>query len=264
MERMILIICLLCALATFRPCIAQDSSHLRIPPKVNLLKPEILSSGFIDVITNGQVNASARLIRIFLGEPGKLAIPLSIYSGVSSGNFSGQQNLGVRSNEQLINGFINPLSGLVNFSFEGKFCLSKKKQLTSAGFLYQSGFRVMTGYKVGQPGDPLTGRPINFFNSYGSGGIYFQTGAWEKNDSGNMGIFWLTVRYIGCYSTPKSLREVIPGITSGLYYGWSIGGGVEINNLVNVKIIYYKYRREPELGFILPLCQFSFHYALRQ
>ncbi len=260
---MILIICLLLAPATFRHCNAQDSSHLRALSKKNNPKPEILSSGFIDVITNGQVNASARLIRIFLGEPGKLAIPLSIYSGVSSGNFSGQQNLGLRSNEQLINGFINPLSGLVNFSFEGKIVFGHKMQLTSAGFLYQSGFRVMTGYKVGPPGDPLTGRPINFFNSYISGGIYFQTGAWEKNDSGNMGIFWMAARYIGCYSTPKSLREVIPGISSGFYHGWSFGGGIDINNLVNVKVIYYKYIREPEFGYVLPICQFSFHYALR-
>ena len=30
-------------------------------------KPEILTSGFIDVVNNGQVNASARFIRLFIG-----------------------------------------------------------------------------------------------------------------------------------------------------------------------------------------------------
>ena len=44
-------------------------------------KPEILTSGFIDIINNGQVNASARFIRLYIGEPGKFAIPLSIFSG---------------------------------------------------------------------------------------------------------------------------------------------------------------------------------------
>ena len=34
-------------------------------------KPEIFTSGFIDIINNGQVNASARFIRFFIGEPDK-------------------------------------------------------------------------------------------------------------------------------------------------------------------------------------------------
>ena len=31
------------------------------------VKPEILTSGFIDIVNNGQVNASARFIRLFIG-----------------------------------------------------------------------------------------------------------------------------------------------------------------------------------------------------
>jgi hypothetical protein len=34
-------------------------------------KPEIFTSGFTDIINNGQINASARFIRLFIGEPGK-------------------------------------------------------------------------------------------------------------------------------------------------------------------------------------------------
>ena len=37
-------------------------------------KPEIFTSGFIDIINNGQVNASARFIRLFIGELGKFYI----------------------------------------------------------------------------------------------------------------------------------------------------------------------------------------------
>lgn len=74
-----------------------------------LIKPEILTSGFIDIINNGQVNASARFIRLYIGEPGKFALPLSIYSGVSSNNFQNQQSqISNRSNEQLVTNFINP------------------------------------------------------------------------------------------------------------------------------------------------------------
>src|SRR5690349_4864950 len=59
-------------------------------------KIDILSSGFIDIMNNGQLNASARFIRIFIGEPGKFALPLCIYSGVSSNYFQNQVYAGRR------------------------------------------------------------------------------------------------------------------------------------------------------------------------
>lgn len=225
--------------------------------------PDILTSGFIDVITNGQVNASARLLRIFIGEPGKFSVPLSIYSGVSSGNFSSQPQVsGARSNEQLVNGFINPFSGIINITVEGGAISLNQQHPTNAGILYQVGARVLTGYRIGSVTDPTTGKAVNFFNSYGAAGFYFRTGAWEKDDPGNLGSFWISFRYIGSYSTVRSLQAIQPGINSGLCYGWSLGGGIEINELLNFKIIYYKYIREPQIGYVLPICQFSFHYAL--
>ena len=231
-----------------------------------LYKPEILTSGFIDIVNNGQVNASARFIRLFIGEPGKFAIPLSIYSGVSSNNFQNQQRQGgQRSNEQLVNSFINPLSGLANMSIDGIIFFTKKQtKLTKTGFLYHGGIRVLTGYKTGPVTDPSTGNPINFLNSYGTAGLYFQTGAWERNNAKNVGVFWLAARYILCKTGEKQLKQILPGIiTNGLYHGWSIAWGVEINNLVNIKVVYYKYVKKPEIDYSLPIYQFSFNYSLR-
>jgi hypothetical protein len=37
-------------------------------------KPEILTSGFIDIVNNGQVNASARFIRLMIGETDKFVL----------------------------------------------------------------------------------------------------------------------------------------------------------------------------------------------
>jgi hypothetical protein len=229
-------------------------------------KPEILTSGFIDIINNGQVNASARFIRLFVGEPGKFAIPLSIYSGVSSNNFQNQQTQGgQRSNEHLISSFINPLSGLANISMEGVVFFNRKEmKVTRAGFLYHGGVRVLTGYKTGVLTDPSTGKPINFLNSVSSAGLYFQTGAWERNNSKNMGIFWLAGRYIFCKTGEKQLKTILPAIqTNGLYHGWSLAWGVEINNLVNIKVVYYKYVKRPEIEYSLPIYQFSFNYSLK-
>jgi len=177
----------------------------------NLQKPEILTSGFIDIVNNGQVNASARFIRLLIGEPGKLVIPLSIYSGVSSNNF--QSGNYQRNNDILVTNFINPLSGITNLSIDG--ILFRKKdtiRVTRFGLLYHIGERVLTGIRTGPASDPSTGKPINFLNSFGSLGVYFQTGAWDRNNSKNMGVTWLVVRYIGCYTNSNQLREFIPTI----------------------------------------------------
>lgn len=229
-------------------------------------KPEILSSGFIDLVSNGQVNASARFIRLYIGEPGRFAIPLSIYSGVSSNNFQNPQMPGGQlSNDHLVVNFINPLSGLANISVDGiLFFRSKPVKLTRSGFVYQTGIKILTGYKSGPVTDPATGKPINFLNNFGTAGFYFQTGAWEKQNAKNVGIFWFASRYIACKSGREQLTEILPAIeTNGFYHGWSLAWGVEINNLVNLKVLYYKYVKKPEIGYSFPIYQFSFNYSLR-
>lgn len=229
--------------------------------------PEIFTSGFIDIINNGQVNASARLIRLMIGEPGVFAIPLSFYGGVSSNNFQNPNYGGqlLKSNDNLVNQYINPLSGLINVSFDNVIYLTKSKKLTKSGILYHFGERVLTGIKIGTLNDPQTGKPINFLNSFASLGSYFQTGAWERNDKNNMGIFWTALRYHFCYSNPKSINDFLPTIaTNGIYTGYSFGFGIEINNLLNIKVIYYKYTKAPEIDYGLPIYQFSFTYNVKK
>jgi hypothetical protein len=235
---------------------------------LNATKPEVLSSGFIDVVKNGQVNASARLIRLFVGEPNKFSIPLSIYGGVSANNFSNNNTTLAatnKSNAHLVNNFINPMSGLINISFDDiVFAHKKSKVVTKFGFSYQAGIRVLTGNKVGLANNPTTGTPINFFNSFGSAGLFFQTGAWERNNSKNVGIFWLSARYIQSYTKASQLQEIMPTLkTDGMYNGYALGWGIEIDKLINLKIILYKYFKQPEIEFSQAIYQFSFNYSLK-
>jgi len=230
-------------------------------------KPEIFTSGFIDIMNNGQINASARFIRLFIGEPGRIAIPLSLYGGVSNNNFQNQTNSGglQRNNDHLVNQYINPLSGLINISIDGIVYFGQSNKLTKTGLLYHTGERLLTGYRTGKPTDPQTGKPTNFLNSFTTLGIYFQTGAWERSNSKNIGVFWLALRYIGCYSNPNQITDFLPGInTNGIYHGISTGFGVEINNFVDLKAIYYKYIKHPEIDYSLPIFQFSFNYVLKK
>ena len=79
-----------------------------------------------------------------------------------------------------------------------------------------------------------------------------------------MGIFWLALRYIACYTNPAQIKAFLPDVkTNGIYHGYAVGFGVEINNLVNLKAIYYKYSKQPEIEYALPIYQFSFNYSLK-
>lgn len=230
------------------------------------LKPEIFTNGFIDIMNNGQVNASARFIRLYIGEPNKFAIPLSIYSGVSANNFQSQTSLGQanKSNDHLVNQYINPLSGMLNLSVDGVKYLKKNTSVTKAGLLYHVGERILTGIRVGAITNPLTGKPHNFLNSFATTGLYFQTGAWERTNNKNMGVFWLAARYHFTYSNPKQIQEFLQNVqTNGIYNGYSVGFGIEINNLINLKAIYYKYTKAPENDYGLPIYQFSFNYSMK-
>jgi len=111
------------------------------------------------------------------------------------------------------------------------------------------GERILTG-QTGPLTDPSAGKPVNFLNSFYEVFI-FQTGACERNDAKNVGIFWLALRYIGCYTNQSQLNEFLPLIvTNGSYYGYSIGWGVEIDSLVNIKVLYYKYTKETEIDYL--------------
>ena len=136
--------------------------------------------------------------------------------------------------------------------------------ISRPGLLYHFGERILTGIRTGAVSDPATGKPINFLNTFCALGLYFQTGAWERNNAKNIGIAWFAVRYVGCYTNPSQLKEIIPDIkTNGCYLGYSLAWGVEINAVVNIKVIYYKYTKKPEINYSLPIYQFSFNYTMK-
>jgi hypothetical protein len=259
-------------LATLPCAKAQSINDAKLIKKDSInrkeMKPEIFNAGFIDIINNGQVNASARLIRLCIGEQDKFAIPLSFYGGVSSNNFQNQNaggNVLTKSNDHLVNQYINPLSGLINVSIEDIKYFKKSDRVTKTALLYQIGERVLNGVKIGLITNPQTGKPVNFLNTFATIGLYFQTGAWERTNAKNIGIFWVASRYHFCYTNAKQIKEFLGDInTNGIYTGYSIGFGIEINNLVNIKAIYYKYTKAPEIEYGLPIYQFSFNYTMNK
>ncbi len=227
-------------------------------------RPELFNAGFIDVVNNGQLTASARLIKLQIGEQGKFSLPLSIYSGVSNNSFAGNGiSPLIRGNEHLVNQFITPLSGLLNLSFDGTWFMRSGSPVTKWGWLYQVGERVLQGNKIAAPAFFSTQRPLHFINTYLVTGLYFQTGAWEKTDQKNMGVCWLALRYHLCYSGARQLQQFLPSFAGkGLYGGYSMGMGVRVNSLINLKAVYYQYHNAPEPDYLVPIYQFSFNYTV--
>jgi hypothetical protein len=236
----------------------------KIFTETSTTKPEVFTSGFIDIFNNGQVNAAARLLRLQIGEPGRWAIPISFYSGVSANNFQNLQFNGINRNYHLVNGLLNPMSGALNISLDNLIYLGKNKKVTTVGLLYQLGTRLLTAFKKGVPPEPGAGEQLSFFNSFVIGGIYFQTGAWDRNNTENLGLLWFSVRYMVCQTTPKQLIHFFERVEpNGIYFGLVGGGGIEINKLVNIKLLYYHYRIKPDITDNAYTYQFSFNYSLR-
>ena len=238
--------------------ITNKSSTSIAPPIQQPKKPELFNSGFIDFQNSGQMNASARVFKIYIGEPKKFMLPVSVYSGVSGNNYNTGNNINSRGSEQMILGLINPMSGMFNLSTDNTFRFKRKaKSLTGFSFVYQLGEKMISGQQA------ITLKSFNFFSTYANTGLLFQTGAWEKDKEKNMGVFWLLLRYhaVQTSNTFEKLSGYPPD--NKLFKGYSIGMGIEINNVLNIKSYYYRYINPGADIFDIPIFQLTFNYSMK-
>ena len=217
-------------------------------------KPEILSGGFIDFAQNGQMNASARLFRLYIGEPGKFQIPVSVYTGVSANNFSVN-----RQPEDVILHLINPGTGIFNVSFDGiNPFIGKKSKITRLQLQYQGGFRFLSVY------NKQLYENISFFNVIGAAGFTFVTGAWERAKVNNIGLFWLNFRGLFSGNPPEIFGDFFPVTVTHNLLAYSAGMGVEITQTLNVKVFYFHFLNNRDVpAFTKPFLQITFNYSLR-
>jgi hypothetical protein len=201
-----------------------------------------------------------------IGEPNKFYLPLSLYGGVSNNPVQSGTNPTIKTNEHLVTGFINPLSGLLNVSFEDIIFRKRDSIInTKFGISYQIGERVMYGVRQDSINKIPVFATVNFVNSYFSGGLFFQTQAWEKNKADNIGVFWISLRVHATRTGIKQLRNFLPKLESnGIYTGYSAGFGVSITNSVDIKAIYYNYIKRPEIDYFNSIYQFSLNYTLNK
>ncbi len=218
-------------------------------------KPDLFNSGFLDIQNSGQMNASARVFRIYIGEPKKFALPLSFYSGVSSGALNSTHTL-LKGSEQLVLGLINPLNGIFNFSTENTIQFGKKSA-TDFSLEFQVGEKMLGGIQAN------TLKSFTFFSSYSCFGLLFKTGAWEKDKEANMGMFWVLSRihFIRTGNSFQKLSGYPPD--KRMFTGYSIGSGIDINGVLNIKCFYYRYIQPRSEAFDIPIFQLAFNYNVK-
>ncbi|MFH1679359.1 MAG: hypothetical protein ABIH26_01800, partial [Candidatus Eisenbacteria bacterium] len=160
---------------------------------------EMLGGGFVDYGLNGQIQASAEVVKIYVGEPDGFYLPLYLLTGATSGEL-GTDEL----NKGSVFDLVTPTGGTVNACTNAYLSVfSTRKHVTRVSL---SGF--LSGRLV-------AGRDINTTDSrlapavYADIGLTFQTGAWLANGTYEKGgIFWSQAKYAVAYASDSDLEAL--------------------------------------------------------
>lgn len=217
---------------------------------------EVLKNGFVDFVSDGNIQASARLLRINIGERDKFYIPFYIYTG-ASGNAFGSENL----NQTTVANLLNPVGGTINLSFNGLQDIIGESGITKLKFAYQVGGRLINGR------DSVTKENLNFFNGLANLGFFFQTGAWTPDDPDNMGMFFLQAKFSASVSSEGDFQKVFGKtvLDNNLLMGYSIDAGIEINKVINLKVGVYQFTNNSAISlFNEPVVKLSIDYSMEK
>ncbi len=216
---------------------------------------ELLSRGFMDIFSNGKMQSTAQILKINIGEKDGFYFPFFLLLG-ASGDGLGEQEL----NENTIANLLNPLGGIINGSFNGKNnLLSSESGITSLNLAYQISGKLINAQ------DSLSGNSKFLGVGYGNIGLFFQTGAWDPDDAGNMGVFWVQVKAAGSLAFDNAVIKEVFGnsVIDSYFIGYSIDLGIEIDKKINLKAGIYQYLNSQDIILMKdPVFKFSLDYNL--
>jgi len=219
-------------------------------------KVQVLKNGFVDFVSDGNIQASARLLRINIGERDKFYLPLFIYTGASGKTF-GQDKL----NQTTVSNLLNPIGGALNVSFNGLKDLINGSEITKLKFAYQFGGRLVNG------SDSITKDNMNFFNGFANVGFFFQTGAWTPDDPTNMGVFYLQAKFTSSFSSKSNLEQVFGKsvLDKSYFIGYSVDAGIEIDKIISLKLGLYQYINNANISLLKnPVVKISLDYTFKK
>ena len=215
--------------------------------------PGFLSGGSIDFINNRQLNTTTQIFRLYIGEPGKFQVPVSILTGVSS-----SKNANSRQQDELTASLINPGIGLINMFTEKQIpVIVSSNNLSSILIPAQLGVRVLNGYSI-------THRTLNFINIIAGLGITFITGVWERNNAIKPGYCWVSLRSIYSYSPSLLVNQFFTETVSSSHFGYSGTLGMDLSSSLSFRINYFQFLNNQHITvFRTSVLQLSINYSSR-
>ncbi len=220
---------------------------------------EILGKSFFDIFTNGNLQGTAQLLKINIGEPDGFNVPIFFLAGASGNGFSLESD---KKNENTISNLLNPIGGLFNGTWMGFYPFhTSKSGITSLKVSVQISTKLLTA------DDSVSNDSEFLLSGYGNLGVFFQTGAWESTDKNNIGVFWIQAKAAASvFFSGGDLKNIFgSALESKNFIGYSVDGGLAINKRINLKFGIYQYVNNQSLEILKkPVWKFSFDYNLKK
>lgn len=192
---------------------------------------ELFGKGLLDYGFEGQLQATAQAVKVNVGEPNAIYIPIYLLIGATNGDFGASE-----LNKGTVMSIINPCGGTLNLSTNFYIKLySSRTGITSLKYNSFLAGKLVSGR------DNLNEsiiKPSMFFD----GGLFFQTGAWLDEDGyKDGGVFWLQAKYTASYLSRNNIEEFFNiNTTNEILHGPRIEMGIFIENRVNIKLSFMK------------------------
>jgi hypothetical protein len=224
-----------------------------IPERSTSKMPQLFTSGFINYVSGGNIQASANLLRMNIGNPNKFYIPFYIYAGITGNGLAD-----VAKKTTTINTLLNPVSGTLNLSLNGLQLIGLRTGYTNWKIAYQLGARMSAA------NDALANKDFTFYNTFANLGLFVQTQAWKNTAPEKVGIFFLQAKAIGMYTQKANLQKVFGNTKLDNHYlvGFAVDAGIEIDKMLAMKFGVYKYT-DRHIDSVLnpPVVSFGINYS---
>lgn len=224
-----------------------------IPERTTSKLPQLFTSGFINYVSGGNIQASANLLRLNIGNQNKFYIPFYIYAGITGNGLAD-----VDKKTTTINTLLNPVSGTLNLSLNGLQLIGMRTGYTNWKLAYQLGARMSAA------NDALSSKDFTFYNTFANLGLFVQTQAWKNNAPDKIGMFFLQAKGIGMYTQKANLQRIFGDTKLDNHYlvGFAVDAGIEIDKMLAMKFGVYKYTNR-HINSVLnnPVVSFGMNYS---
>jgi hypothetical protein len=198
--------------------------------------------GFLDLYSSGVGQASTELVRLCIGEEGILQFPLYLMAGTTGAVSEDPDASGAAAGTLL-----SPTGGTLQLTTAKTFKLWAPPGATLTRFeaTYGAAGRYLT----------LSGRTLVV--GHFSGGVRFQTGAWELHDPSKAGVAWVQFGTSFIAAPEADLAAVFGGPVDAL---WTITAeaGIHIDGRINLRGgLYRAIGNEDLAGFDDPQFRFG-------